>query len=837
MKKHTKFVLLILLLFLGISDFLFGQNIKTNQIAFFTGSTKMAVVPGAETGSFYLKDATTNTTVFTGTLGTAATWAPSSESVKIADFSTFKTVGSFYVQTTNEKSNTFDIKDQKALYDLSVWTAKSFYIWRASTALDAKYATISGQSYARSAGHLDDQVLIHSSAATTARPAGTKVSAPKGWYDAGDYGLYVVNAGMSVHSLMLAYETMPKYFDTLNLNIPESGNGVPDILNELKWEYDWMLNMQDPNDGGVYFKLTSLQFDGFEMPSVDKLTRYMIGKTTTSALDFVAMTAMAARVYTKYETVFPGFAAKCLAASKSAYTWAKAHPSIAFTNPSDVGTGEYGDGTFTDEFFWAASELYITTQDATYYSDINLSISCVAPSWGDVSGCGLMSLKAHVNDLPATADKTTINSKFLTFADGIYSIYNSSAYKVPISNFYWGSNGVVASNGSVLALAFRTLKDKKYLDAMVAATDYILGRNAVNYSFVTWFGDKTPMNIHHRQSGSDGITKPCPGYLAGGPNTDAVTDCGAASYPTTTIKAKCYLDSQCSYSTNEVAINWQAPLVNLISSMEDAFSPALNDSAITNNTTSFTVYFSKSLNIATISYLTVFAVTVNGVAQTVSSVVIRTTNPNQIIVTIASSIPVGSTILYSYSGTSLTTILNNTPVTKFSGMTVKNTLTSAPVTQTISLAKGWNLVSFYVIPTNPAISTVFSSVLTNVTTIKTTDAFYDPKQTAAFNSLTTIEAGKGYLVNMAVAGTLSVTGQAVSTVAYSLKTGWNLIGYPSNTSTAITTELNSIWTSFVSVKNFDGFYIKNGTINSLTNLVPNYGYFVNVSSAGTLSLP
>ena len=815
----------------------FGQNIKTNQIAFFTGSIKQAVVPGAETGNFTIKDATSNTVVFTGTLGTSATWNPSGETVKIADFSTFKTAGSYYIQTTNEKSNTFDIKDQKALYDLSIWTAKSFYIWRASTALDAKYATISGQSYARAAGHLDDQVLIHSSAASTARPAGTKVSAPKGWYDAGDYGLYVVNAGMSIHSMMLAYETMPNYFDTLNLNIPESGNGVPDILDELKWEYDWMLNMQDPNDGGVYFKLTSLQFDGFELPSADKLTRYMIGKTTTSALDFAAMTAMAARVYTKYETVFPGFAAKCLAASKSAYTWAKAHPSIAFSNPTDVGTGEYGDGTFTDEFFWAASELFITTQDATYYSDINLNISVVAPSWGDVSGCGLMSLKAHVDELPATANKSTINSKFLTFADGIYSVYNTSAYKVPITNFYWGSNGVVASNGSVLALAFRTLKDKKYLDAMVAASDYILGRNAVNYSFVTWFGDKTPMNIHHRQSGSDGITKPCPGYMCGGPNTDAVTDCGAANYPTTTIKAKCYLDSQCSYSTNEVAINWQAPLVNLISSMEDAFSPALNDSAITNNTTSFTVYFSKSLNTATISDLTIFTVTVNGVAQTISSIVINTTIPSQLTVTIASVIPVGATILFSYNGASLSTILNNTPVTKFTGMNVKNTLTATPITQSISLVKGWNLISFYVTPTNAAISNVFAPVLSNLTTIKTIDAFYDPKQTATFNSLTTIEAGKGYLVNMAAAGTVSVTGQAVSTVTYSLKPGWNLIGYPSNTTGTISTKLNSIWTPFVSIKNFDGFYIKNGTTNSLTNLVPNYGYYVNVSTASTLSLP
>ena len=836
MKGFLSFVLLSLAM-LAQCFLAQSQTIKVNQVAYYTGSMKLAVVSSTETGNFYVKDATSNATVFTGTLGNSVNWTPSGENIKMIDFSNFKTAGSYYIQTLNEKSYTFEIKDQKALYDVSLWTTKAFYLWRASTAIEAKYATIGGQSYARAAGHADDQVLIHSSAASNARPTGFKVSAPKGWYDAGDYNLYVVNAGMSVHSMMLAYETMPKYFDTLKLNIPETGNGVPDILNELKWEYDWLLNMQDPNDGGVYFKLSSLNFDGFEMPSADKLTRYMIGKSTTSALDFAAMTSMAARVYSKYETIFPGFSAKCLTASKTAFAWAKAHPAVAFNNPADCSTGGYGDGNFADEFFWAASELYITTNEATYYSDINLGMTFSIPSWGNVSGIGLMSLKAHVNELPASADKTTINTKFLALAEGVYDVYATSTYKVPLANFVWGSNGDIAGRGSVLALAFRTLQNKKYLDAMVAATDYVLGRNATNYSFISWFGDKTPMDLHHRPSGSDGIAKPCPGYLSGGPTTAATTDCGAATYPTTAYAARCYADKACSYSTNEVAVNWNAPMVNLLSSMEEAFSPAIPDSASTTNATSFTVYFSKALNADAITDLSVFTVTVNGATQTISSVEVSATNPKQLTIILSGTISAGSAILFSYSGNNLSSILNFTPVTKFVGMKVKNALAVTTVNQTIPLVKGWNLISFYVTPTTPAISSVFSSVMTNVISIKTSEAFYDPKQSVVFNSLLNIEAGKGYLINMADAGTITVSGQVVPSVTYTLKPGWNMIGYPSNTKATIPTKLNLVWDTFVTVKNFEGYNTKGNTANSLTVLLPNSGYFLNVSTAVNLTLP
>ena len=168
---------------------------------------------------------------------------------------------------------------------------------------------------------------MHESAASVKRPEGTVISAPKGWYDAGDYNKYIVNSGISSYTLLAAYEHYPEIFDTLEINIPESGNGIPDILNEVKYNIDWMLEMQDPDDGGVYHKLTNASFDGVIMPDEAVQPRYVVQKTTAAALNFAAVTAQASRIYKKF---LPDFSEKCLKAAKSAYNWAIRNTQILY---------------------------------------------------------------------------------------------------------------------------------------------------------------------------------------------------------------------------------------------------------------------------------------------------------------------------------------------------------------------------------------------------------------------------------------------------------------------------------------------------------------------------
>lgn len=544
----------------------YSQNIRLNQIGYYPSAQKLAAVPGNENGTFSIINKQDGQTVYSSTLSSPQYWDASGESISFADFSSFTDPGTYYIKTNSQTSHEFEIKTNKIYDELAKWVAKGMYLWRASTEIESKYSTFKGTSYARAAGHTDNNVIIHSSAATPQRPTGTVVSAPKGWYDAGDYNMYVVNAGVSVFHMAHAYELYPEYFASQNLNIPESGNNTPDILDEIKWEMDWLLAMQDL-DGGVYFKLTSKWFSSYVMPANDNLERYMVGKSTTSALDFAAMTAMAYRLF-KNSTDYPGFADQCLSASKKAWQWAKANPSVTFTNPSDISTGAYGDTYLGDEFLWAAAELFISTKEQTYYNELNFSIDFLSPQWHYVAGNGIMSLALHKDELPSFVNKNLIASKFSAFANSIYNLYSQSPYKIPMTDFYWGSNGDMAGKSAVLASAYKILNDPKFKTASMEGLNYLLGRNAVGYCFVSGFGDKHPVDLHDRRSQSDGIQASLPGYLAGGPNTDAQVDCGASAYPSSNYKAKSYLDKDCSYSTNEIAINWNAPLLALLAMTE-----------------------------------------------------------------------------------------------------------------------------------------------------------------------------------------------------------------------------------------------------------------------------
>lgn len=533
-------------------------KIRLNQIGYLSGAQKIAIVPGVASTKFTIVD-DSNSEVFSGDLTAAGTWEPALESVKIADFSSLNKAGNYKIHVPGIDDQPGFTISQTAYEAINAAALKAYYFNRASTALLPAYAG----AYARAAGHPDTLVKIHASAATTNRPEGTIISAPKGWYDAGDYNKYIVNSGITTYSLLAAFEKFPTYFTAQNLNIPESGNAVPDILNEAMWNLEWMLAMQDPNDGGVYHKLTSKGFSGFDMPDKDTSERFVVQKTTAATLDFAAVMAVASRVYANYETQFPGLAAKMLSASKNAYSWAQNNPAIYYSQPSDIQTGAYGDSNVTDELAWASAELYITTQNDTYYTAFNNSLEANVPGWGSVQSLAWISLAHNINYLTSAASAAPIKTRITTLADNLVAKKKLSAFSVSLEkgDFFWGSNSGAMNQAMMLLEAYQLDNSKRdYLDAAQSLFDYVLGRNPTDYSFVTGFGNKSPMHIHHRPSAADGIDSPIPGFLAGGANLDYTADCGASSYPSPLI-AKSYYDNECSYSTNEIAINWNAPLV------------------------------------------------------------------------------------------------------------------------------------------------------------------------------------------------------------------------------------------------------------------------------------
>ena len=374
-------------------------------------------------------------------------------------------------------------------------------------------------------------------------------------------------------------EDFPEHVEKLKTNIPESNNNVPDVLDEAIWNLRWMLAMQDPDDGGVYNKLTNADFDGMVMPEITKDPRYVVQKGTAATLDFSAVTAQASRLLIKYKKTFPGLADSCIQASIKAWNWAKQNPLIAYDQNNNntrfqpkINTGGYGDRTFSDEFIWAASELYITTGDTAYLNAVNLlpDEKMPLPSWGNVRLQGYYSLIRNEKKLGPITKVTidTLKKRLITFADNLITGVDQTAYKTVMGktsrDFGWGSNSTAANQGIALIQAYKISSDKKYLNYALSNLDYILGRNATGYSYVTGIGFKSPMHPHHRPSAADAIPEPVPGLLVGGPNPGKQDGVGLPSI----IADEAYIDSENSYAANEIAINWNAPLVYLANALE-----------------------------------------------------------------------------------------------------------------------------------------------------------------------------------------------------------------------------------------------------------------------------
>ena len=550
-----------------------SDEVRLNQVGFYPLAPKIAIVLGSGAQKFNLEDAR-HQVVYSGTLKASDKPDLSGNTIYTADFTSFQTPGDYTLrmQDTNFSYPLHIQADAHAA--VAKASLKAFYLIRSSTELSKEFAG----KWARAEGHPDTRVLIHPSAATRDRPAGSMIASPGGWYDAGDYNKYIVNSGITTGTLLSLYEEFPDYMKTVDLHIPESKNQVPDLLDESLWNLRWMLTMQDPEDGGVYHKLTNAKFDGMIMPDQANSPRYVVQKSTAATLDFAAVMAQASRVYKNYEQTFPGLADSCLKASEKAWKWAKANPALlyeqdlmnkSFSPP--VSTGAYGDSHVEDEFIWAAAELYISTKDPKYLQAVHLNNARLfIPSWSTVSMLGYYSLLRNRADLtsPGQALIPALTKKMIAFADELSDPARLSAYQTVMGrtakDYNWGSSSNAANQGIALIQAYKLTKNKKYMDAALGNLDYLLGRNGTSYSLLTGFGEKQVMHPHHRTSIADEVTEPVPGLLSGGPNPG-----GQDKVPTPSkVPNQAFVDNDQAYAVNEIAINWNAPFAYLANAIE-----------------------------------------------------------------------------------------------------------------------------------------------------------------------------------------------------------------------------------------------------------------------------
>ncbi|WP_420716428.1 glycoside hydrolase family 9 protein [Streptomyces sp. H27-H1] len=568
-----------------------GSPVRVNQVGYLTDGPKSGTFVTEETTPQpWALNAADGTRVAGGNTVPAGVDSGSRQNTHTFGFSAVTMPGKGYTVTVaGKKSEPFEIGDD--LYSsLRTDALAYFYHNRSGIEIDAG---IVGEEYARPAGHVnaspnqgDNDVPCQPGVCDY------RLDAAGGWYDAGDHGKYVVNGGISVAQLMSTFERTlyeenadAKPLGDGRLRLPEHGNATPDVLDEARWEMEWLMRMQvpagEPLAGMAHHKLHDKAWTGLPTrPDRDPQPRELHPPTTAATLNLAATAAQCARLFQVYEA---NFADQCRKAARTAWTAAKAHPAI-YADPADgTGGGAYPDDDVRDEFYWAAAELFLTTGEDGYRQEVLRSplhgdTDAVFPrggmAWGATAGLGALNLATVPNKLTADQLKT-VRTTVTEAADGYATDSAEAAYGLPYApdggHYVWGSNSQVANNMVVLGTAHDLTGKTVYRDAVLRGLDYLLGRNPLNLSYVTGYGERDSHNQHHRFWANQldpALPNPAPGSLAGGPN-DGIEDPVAQAKLKGCAPSMCYIDDIESWATNEVTINWNAPLAWVASYVDD----------------------------------------------------------------------------------------------------------------------------------------------------------------------------------------------------------------------------------------------------------------------------
>jgi endoglucanase len=486
----------------------------------------------------------------------------------------------------------------ESLYEPVKYDALSyFYHNRSGTPI---LAEVVGEPWARPAGHLDD-ASVQTIECLTGEEGCRTLDASGGWYDAGDHGKYVVNGGISVWTLLNQYERA-KYlgagtgeFDDGTMALPagETANGMPDLLDEARWEIEWFFKMQVPDDqplaGMVHHKMHDENWTGLPMaPHEDPETRYVHPPSTAATLNFAAVGGQCFRAF---ENVDPEFADRCLARAITAYDAARDNPVMLAATQSNGG-GAYSDGNVDDEFYWAAAELYLATGNERYAEDMAASdLHLTVPlddfslmTWQRTNALGILSMATAGDWFSADEDWVRqAREAVVEAADGYTDAVHSEGYALPLSgeSYPWGSNSFVTNNLLVLGLAHDFTCDTTYADAMTRGVDYLFGRNPLGHSYITGYGERVEQNPHHRfwaNAADPDFPPPPPGVMAGGPNS-GLEDPIASALLEGCPPQRCFVDHIEAWSVNEITINWNSPFAWVSAYMDELGDTQLRQAA------------------------------------------------------------------------------------------------------------------------------------------------------------------------------------------------------------------------------------------------------------------
>ncbi len=557
-------------------------EIYLNQIGFETSGPKIAIMQSpSQTPLIWSLFNKNGQSILEGKTEPLSVSPQARQALHKIDFSSFVTDGEDYsLRVKNNTSPPFKIGDD--LYKQMKYDALAyFYHNRAKDPIKAEYV---GAAHARPAGHPVEMATCFSGpdewgAIWSGCDYSLDVSG--GWYDAGDFGKYVVNSGISVWTLLSTYEHFKTAFTDGSAKIPEAGNGVNDLLDEARKNIEFMLAMQVPDGAFLDVASPGLQADGVPlsvqkinagglvhhkvhakdwpgeavMPHKAKGERFLYPPSTGATLNVVAIGAYCARIWRRLDDKF---ASRCLNAAQKAWRAAETHPKIyAYGNFN--GGGPYGDINYDDEFFWAAQELWLTT-GAADYKTAAVKYKAKTPELTEASQASFndIAILAH---LSAQNRTHIIRAAELILADTPKEPLNIPYYK---KSYKWGSNSELANRAIILGHAYKLTKVQKYRDGVVHLMDYLLGRNPLGQSYISGYGTQKFYNPHHRHwapSVRNGAPHVPPGVLSGGPNNDYMADPIAKHQIGKCAAQTCWTDHYKAWTQNEITINWNAPLV------------------------------------------------------------------------------------------------------------------------------------------------------------------------------------------------------------------------------------------------------------------------------------
>lgn len=489
----------------------------------------------------------------------------------------------------------FDVSDD-VFSDLKYDMLGYFYQSRSSVPIETAY--VEREDLARPAGHPTDVLTCFTGKDVSGRtwPAcDYSLDVSGGWYDAADYNKYTVTGSLAAWTMLNLYERGTDGFADGDVAGPDAGNGLNDLLDEARYELDFLMAMQAPEgaraailfpaieDGESVLTPAMTDISGLvhhkaadnvwgaipQRPHEDHSDRALYPPSITATLNLAAVGAQCARIY---RDIDPSYTDQCLTAARRAYAAAKKLPE-PYTSARFHGSSDYMSDRAEREFYWAAAELYITTGEVAYREDLT-AYKAVLPEypmsatseirWNDVLGAAIVSLARSAPDEAIQAES---REALVAIADDYRAQGLIEQYAIPIDRgvWPWNSLGSLAARGLLLGTAYDLTQDTRYRDSALDALDYILGRNPLARSYVTGYGEHAVEKPHHRfwVGANAGIRfadypRPPAGVMVGGPNDNGINGPVSKTILDHCEAETCYIDHIDAYEMNQPSIQVQA---------------------------------------------------------------------------------------------------------------------------------------------------------------------------------------------------------------------------------------------------------------------------------------